>query len=203
MAAEVGDLIQLVDRQTLLGQVCLNVFYYRMVSIVDLGDDYLSDLNIMYETQVMDLALPLQSSDLLHVAREWKNLSNNLDLYTNTTVVPGESAAGGAVMPSYVSWGFMLQRSTLATRNGFKRLAGVTDGAVEGNLPIAGAIPLLNAYAATLAADLMAGIVSVAEPVIVKRPITPPVGAYIYSSVNEASFRALGTQNTRKSGRGI
>lgn len=203
MAAAVGDLIQLVDNQLYLAQQCINVYYYRMTSVVDLGDNYLEDLNTIWEDLVLDEVIGLQSDALTHVSREWKNLSNNLDFFTDNTVVPGFLATpGGENTPSYVSAGFLLQRETLATRNGYKRFAGIPEGSISGNTYV-GSTAVVDAVEAALASDLMAGIVSVAEPVIVKRPIVPPVGVYVYSSIGSAAFRGLGTQNTRKLNRGV
>lgn len=203
MAAVLGDLLQLVDNQSYLGQQILNVYYYRVTATLGLADPYLSDLNSYWEDNVLDPIIQIQGDGLVHQSREWRNISNGTDLFVESTAVPGaNSVAESSELPSYVSLGFLLQRESLATRNGYKRFAGLTENFVEGNT-WTGSTTSIDNIETALAGDLNIGILAVAEPVIVKRPIVVPVGSYIYSSIGSASFRGLGTQNTRKAGRGV
>jgi len=160
-------------------------------------------MNDFWEDNVLPPILELQVNDLTHVSREWRNLSNGIDLFVQADVIPGIPSGGAEASTSYLSWGFMLVRETLATRNGYKRFAGVPEGFYSGNFANPAIAPELEAVEEALALDIMAGIVTLAEPVIVRRPIEPPVGVYTYSSVGSAQFRGLGTQNTRKAGRGV
>lgn len=203
MAAANGDLIQLVDNQSYLGQQCLNVYYYRIIALLGVDGGYLEDMNDWFETNVLGPVRALQVTSISHVSREWRNLSNGTDLFVDGSVVTGtQSASEEELLPSYVSLGFMLQRESLATRNGYKRIAGISENVIEGNI-----VPLPNATIAAveagLAADITIGGFPVAEPVIVKRPIVVPVASYVYSSIGSAQFRSVGTQNTRKAGRGV
>jgi len=203
VAAVLGDLIQVLDNQVYLEQQVLNVYYYRVTSITGLGADYLSALNDIWEATVLDPILAIQLSSLVHVSRDWRNLSNGIDLFTAVEDIVGEVAFSTAIQtPSYVSAGFMLRRETLETRNGYKRFAGLPDDAIAGN-NWTGTGADIEAIETALAADLIGGLITLAEPVIVKRPITPPVTTYVYSSIGSATFRGLGTQNTRKQGRGV
>lgn len=203
MAGTLGDLLQLVDNQTYLGQQVLNVYYYRITSITPLADPYLPTLGDWWESEVLPAITAIQLNSLVHVSREWRNLTNGTDLYTDTTAVPGVQTTGsGNASPSYVSAGFMLQRESLVTRNGYKRFAGISDANIAGNEWLEDGTTISNLEEA-LASDIFAGLVQVAEPVIVKRPIDVPVASYEYASIGSASFRSLGTQNTRKAGRGV
>jgi hypothetical protein len=203
VAAVLGDLLQLVDNQSYLGQQVLNVYYYRVTATLGLADPYLADLNSYWEDNVLDPIIQIQGDGLVHQSREWRNISNGTDLFVESTAVPGaNSVAESSELPSYVSLGFLLQRESLATRNGYKRFAGLTENFVEGNT-WTGSTTSIDNIETALAGDLNIGILAVAEPVIVKRPIVVPVGSYIYSSIGAASFRGLGTQNTRKAGRGV
>lgn len=203
MVAALGDLIQLVDRQEYLEQVVLNVYYYRITSLTGLSDPYLPTLNDWWEETVLPPILAVQSGNLGHMAREWRNMTNGTDLFIQSDAIFGDEAGSGNNLPSYVSWGFMLQRESLVTRNGYKRIAGLVESMVEGNQPDSGTVALLDNVADVLAQDIVVGLATVAEPIIVKRPIVAPVASYDYSSIGGASFRGLGTQNTRKKGRGI
>lgn len=203
MAASLGDLIQLVDNQLYLGQQVLNVYYYRVTVALGIADPYLNLLNDYWEDNVLEHVIQIQSDNLSHVSREWRNLTNGADLFVDGSVIPGALAESDASdTPSYVSAGFLLHRESLVTRNGYKRFAGITEAQITGNTYVGNMTHIANVETA-LAADLNVGIISSAEPVIVKRPISVPVTSYLYASIGSASFRGLGTQNTRKAGRGI
>lgn len=199
-----GDLIQIVDYQTYLAQQVLNVYHYRITTIGTWESTQYSLLLDQFFTNVITPVTDMQSDDLLHTTTELRNLSNNLDIVTRTNNRTGQIvSADSNNMPSYVSLGFKLVRESLSTRNGYKRFAGVTEGQVAGNTYtfIAG---VQAAVQAALAADLTVDAARIVAPVIVQRPINPPVGsAYTYSNVGSAVFVGLGSQNSRKQGRGI
>jgi hypothetical protein len=201
MAAALGDLIRLTDFQTYLGETVLNVYYYRITEITGVTGDYLEIIHEEWYSKVLAAVLPIQGPTLIHTNREVRNLSNNLDYFMDSFSTPGEFDGDNA-LNSFTSLGFMLVRESLATRNGYKRYAGLSENQVQGNT-YNGSLALTDDIAAALAMDLMLGLTILAEPVIVKRPIIPPVEDYVYSSIGSAQFRGLGTQNTRKPGRGI
>jgi hypothetical protein len=202
VSAAIGDLIQLVDVQDYLGQQVLNVYYYRTEVLTGLGGDYLSQMNDWWMSTVLPPILAIQSGNLGHVSREWRNMSNGTDLFIDSSIEFADLSGSGENLPSYVSWGYQLQRESLVTRNGYKRFAGVVEGWVIGNDPNPSNLADLQAVEPVLAANIVIGIVDIASPIIVKRPITAPVASYDYSNIGSATFRGLGTQNTRKAGRG-
>lgn len=201
MAATNGDLLRCVDTQSYLGETCLNVYYYRVNSIVGLDADYLTAMNTIWEEVVMTPITALQGSNLLHTAREWRNLSNGVDISVITSVVPGQVSESSSA-PSFTSYGFMLVRESLVTRNGYKRFAGIPDSFIDGNNYVEDPTWITDVENG-LASDLTLGLIGVAAPVIVKRPIDTPAGEYVYSDIGSAAFRGIGTQNTRKQNRGI
>lgn len=203
MAAILGDLIQMIDDQSYLGQQVLNVYYYRITATLGLADGYLSDLNDYFTSDILINIRAIQLDGLLHLSREWRNLSNGVDLFADNSVLNGTVGGAATVYtPSFLSAGFMLQRESLATRNGYKRFAGISEANVSGN-SLVGLTTEVGNLETNLAQDLLIGIIPVAEPVIVKRPINPPVESYVYASIGSASFRSVGTQNSRKAGRGV
>jgi len=203
VAATLGDLIQLIDNQYWEGQQILNVYYYRVTNALGLADGYLSDMNDSWETTVLDKVKVIQSQYLQHTSREWKNLTNGVDLFVDGSVVNGtHSGSATSQLPSFISAGFILRRESLVTRNGYKRFAGLHDDQVDGNTYV-GDTGDMDDIEVALASDLTYLLGTYAEPVIVKRPITPPVTSYLYASIGSASFRGIGSQNTRKAGRGI
>ena len=201
VAGETGDLIRVADVQSYLGEQMLNIYYYRIFTIDVVGDDYLEALNTSWESVVLDKVRAIQNTLVQHVSREWRNLSNGADLFSDSTVLNG-TVGGTEHLNSFTSLGFLLRRSSLATRNGYKRFGGLLDTQVEGNAYTAD-MGVIHDVETALSSDISIGLVPTAGPVIVKRPIATPAGAYVYSLVSEASFRGLGTQNSRKQGRGV
>lgn len=199
-----GDLIQITDFQRYLGQDVLNVFYYRITSITGLDNTAYEVMADWFEADWVQLVKGLQTPDLVHTSIEIRNMSNGLDFYSLPINVPGIDNTGGAVSsPSYVSLGFKLIRESLATRNGYKRIGGLSDANIAGNTFTFPNGTIRAAIEAFLASDWIEGVVTLAEPVIVKRPIVVPAGTgYVYASIGAAQYTQLGTQNTRKAGRG-
>ena len=181
----------------------LNVYYFRATPPLGATEPLLSEMNDAFETVVLNKVKAIQNIWVYHTSREWKNLTNGVDLFVDGTVVRGDTdSALTAALPSFVSMGFILRRESLVTRNGYKRICGLNDNDVTGNEYVGSMTPI-HALEEGLASDLMYGLATIAEPIIVKRPITPPVEEYLYSSIGSASFRGVGTQNTRKAGRGV
>lgn len=193
----------MTDVQTLLNQVVLNVYYYRVTSITGVAQGGYALFDTWFQANVMTPVRAIQNQALVHTGLQIRNLSNGLDYYENSFSLAGtQSESVGTVMPPNVCWTFRLVRESLATRNGYKRYAGVSEGLVANGVSALTATPANNVINA-LKADYVEGAVTIAEPVIPKRPILVPAGNYVYASIGDAQFRGLGTQNTRKIGRGI
>lgn len=204
VALSLGDLIEIVDYQTYLGEAVLNVYYYLSQNANVVDSDYLESLSTAFTGGVLAAVTELQVEGLLHANRTIKNLSNGVDFFVDTDVVTGQIAAPLATyMPSYVSAGFMLVRSNLNTRNGYKRFSGLTEGNVQGNDLVSFGTSV-DDIEDSLAQELITLLSDTFIPVIVKRPIPAPGGAdAITNPISSSAFRGIGTQNTRKPGRGI
>ncbi len=197
----VGGLIQITDFQQYLGHQILNVYYYRAIETVDWGDNIITVLGD-FTTRVIDVVRTIQSQNLVHEFIEARDLSSNLQVASITLSANGTFANTTENAPSSLCHTFRLQRNSLVTRNGYKRFAGVVEGQVNGNNQAAITTQIANIITA-LADNLEDGGLEVLEPVIVKRPINPPVGTtYAYSTIAGCDYRGVGTQNTRKVLRG-
>lgn len=203
MAAILGDLIQIDAVGTYYGVECHNIFYYRITNITGLGDAGYEDMIDWFLAGVIAQVQGIQNVNYTYIRIELKNLSNGVDLVIRN-ITPGtrSGTVTGEGLPSYVTYGFKLNRESLVTRNGYKRFSGVSEGQGSGNAYTPPTANITN-LTGELAADWIFGVVNTAEPVIVKRPILVPAGAYQYSSIGSASFRGIGSQNTRKPGSGI
>jgi len=203
VAATLGDLIQIIDEQSYLGEKVLNIYYYRIITIAGLGSDYLELVADWFEDNVIAAVVQEQIGQLSHDLISTRNLSNGIDFYEKPIDTVGTlTADANGQAPSYVSLGFKLIRESLVTRNGYKRFSGLADARIQGNTYF-GDEEDIAAIEDALAADIVIGAVSVAEPVIVKRPLAAaPIASYEYSSIGSSQMVGLGSQNTRKPGRG-
>lgn len=203
MALAVGNIIQIIDTQTYLGQEVLNVYHYRCTAVSPTPTDPYGNLLDMFDVDVVENVAEIQMSNLLHVSREARNLSNGLDFAINSSVIPGGmSTDTHQELNSFTSAGFLLQRSSLATRNGYKRVGGLSETDVVGNDWVGETTRLDDiegAFAMTITAEL--GVTF--QPIILKAGSDPLTEDPIYSNVATASFRGIGTQNSRKPGRGV
>ena len=205
MAASLGDLIQIVDNGLYLGQACNNVWHYRVTSITGLAGDYLNVLTDWFVANVMVQIRQIQVSQFNHTVIEGKNLSNGIDFFQETINLAGTISTGAAtLLPSNITSSWKLGRETLTTRNGRKAISGHFDSQVDGN-SIVITPANVTAIQNVMASDIIIGLATICEPVIVRRPINPPVGtSYVYSSIGSAILNPIvGTQNSRKQGRGI
>lgn len=203
MSAALGDLLSITVKASLFGEDVYNIFYYRVTSVTGIDSSGYVPLVDEFVTQVLTPQRALQSDDVIYQEALLKNLTNGVD-FAFASFAP--ASIGGTVaqpsMPSFLTLSFRLQRESLATNNGGKHIAGVPEGFVTGNTFV-GSSSLLTDYADALAADIVVGLVTLCEPVIVKRPIPVPATiGYVYSSVGGADYRKVGTQNSRKPGSG-
>lgn len=135
-----------------------------------------------------------------------------------TYLVPSSQGAGGEgadALPPESCWTFKLLRPSGSFRHGFKRFAGVSEAAQANGFPTSGVVTSLNTIATLLATALQAYSIgsggapdapvagSSMQPVIVQKIINgdliSPVNIGV---VTAAVFDKIGTQNTRKFGRG-
>jgi hypothetical protein len=199
VGAALGDLIQIIDNQTYLGEDLMNVYYFRWFSAPSVDNTVYTALLNSFDEIVIDKVIQAQNEYVTHTTLSIRNLSNNLDYAEMTIAKDGLLDVDPAnTLQSYVTLGFQLIRDSLATRNGYKRISGLIESQVEGN-DFVGSLTYIGDIISAMQANLYVGVIQVAAPVIVKRPIDPPVGtSYVYSSVQSVLFKGLGTQNSRK-----
>lgn len=202
MGIAAGDLIRLTDRQTYQGQEMLNVYYYNVESSVGTTTGYLESFINSWQTALQTAILNIQADATLHVALEAVNLTNAIDFASEIVNLPGNvPAAADALMPSFNCITFLLRRASLATRHGYKRYGGMVDGYASGN-NVALSTTLTNPIRTGLNLLLTDSFGNTYRPIIVGRPIPDPAITYTYSLISGVDAPKVGTQNTRKAGRG-
>ncbi len=137
-------------------------------------------------------------------------------LFEDTYSIPANERAGNdasEVMPPFVAWSFRYVRPSTEFRHGYKRFAGVPENLVADGAAVAAGLTLLDTLASVLEAQFEA--VDAAnpgtalsnpvhlEPRIISRvkngePRDPPLIDKPVSVV----YNGMGSQNTRKAGRG-
>jgi len=193
----INDIIQLVTTAELFGQVINNVYHYK---ITTLGTG-----NVAAEETVaswLDMVLPdlrnvmtasMQFRELFAV-----NLGFPSDFYATTLAIDGNIPVGTSPgQPSWMTLVFRYNRVSAADRNGYKKIAGVTENNTAGNA-WSGAAGLItdieNALGGIIGGSISSGYIM--TPFVAHRPIsygTNPTG-YIPSSVK---YSMLSTQRSR------
>lgn len=141
---------------------------------------------------------------------EIRNLSNPLEVFIAPPAVDVTGAITGDCLPPYASWGFIYRRVSTLTRNGYKRFAGVPESMQVNGIPTAGAATTLNASAVFFSSAQPYTLESATAAPDVEITLLPEivrkneVGAMtLHQPVLTVQFRSIGTQNSRKFGRGM
>lgn len=205
MAAGLGDFLFFDIVGNYLGQECHNRFHYRVTSITGLMGDYLTVMSEWLRDNVLNNIRALQVSTYTYGRIDSKNLTNNIDFASLPLATAGNIGATVATsLPSNITMSFKLNRESLITRNGWKRFSGGYEENLDGNAWTLSGAPITNVQNA-LAADIVLGIATIAEPVVIKTPyVVPLVTTHPYASIGSSTFRTnCGTQNSRKPGVGV
>jgi len=188
------DIYSIEDRQTFLGQSVVNVYYYQDVGVNAITEAQLADI---FEVTVIDELVSVQATNLVHDTIRVTNLTNPGPYSEYTIGTQGEKSS--EPLPRFNAWGFRFVRDSLATRNGYKRIAGVTEDLQSSGVATSAALTLLNtvtgAFLATLSGD--SGNL-LAKPVIVGRNSNGTYDLSRVSNVVSVVYYAITTQNSRK-----
>lgn len=208
MAVAVGDIIEYTLQQTCMGSTLLNVFHYEATIVepsVDYDDVASAFLNVPYQGIKNCQATAVQYVRLLI-----RNLTNGIDIAETVLTDTGERS--GEAATSMLAYGFRLNRSTAITRHGQKRIGGVSETDLTGQVPTAGMLVILADTADKFGEPaLVDGTVDhdiSLDPVIVGRFPTghAQAGQLDLSKINpvaSAAFVSVTTQTSRKLGRGV
>lgn len=203
MTVATGDFLQLIARQLHANQQILNVFYYKWIATGQSGVAYLTNFMDTFETNIRFNLLGVQATSLTWTGLSVRNLTNGIDLAERAydPAIPGSIA--GDHMPPFVTNTFRLNRVNLLVRNGYKRFGGVPEAHQNGGISSMPTANQTNIKAALLM-DLPISATPSLRPVILRRPLPllVPQG-HAHSEVGSVDFRGIGSQNTRKFGRGI
>lgn len=198
-----GDVLQILFEQELLGQVIRNVFGY-VVSVADPAAT-MEDVADRMIIEIGDVQLTFQNNAVNAVLCTAKNLDNPDEFQEVAWVGSGGHASDGPVLPSYVAAGFKLLRGDVDTRNGSKRVAGIGEDVVSNNDWDGSVGPAVLTYVDALAATIFItpSTMEIMPVIIGRDPITGQPDTGRIAPVIEAQANPqITTQNSRKAGRG-
>lgn len=195
---------------------CNNVFHYRVDSINE-TDPVENTLSLVGKALWSSIKAPLRGLTT-NVMNYYSLECVKISLATGeegdsmTYFIPESERAGlasGESLPPHVTWSFKFARPSNLFRHGYKRFSGVGEAYQSKGYPVAEQLDELDLLAVAMAAylDVESGIGSgtpgVIAPVLIQevkngQRILPQV-AYEPGSVQ---FAKIGSQNTRKYGRG-
>lgn len=192
-----GEVYRAVHKYMVRGEECQNVYHYIVepanASINSAWGSFVGSFAPILENSIA----PLQNINATWLSVEVANL-NNLDDYGIYPFVDVTGERVGDCEPAFMTFTFMLHRSTRAMRNGRKAISGVTESDHTGDqadAAIDGQIANAIAFFEVSITDAHGTMFS---PVICR--ISGATGRCdTYTKVSGASFRWISTQNSRKS----
>jgi len=188
-----GDVYKLVTTYTFLGEEMSNVWHYRQSDGAGAAFEFFEAWN----AAVLPALLDIQSVGVEYLTADIINYDNPGDFgsfsYPGTTL--GERA--GEAQPPFVSWAFRLNRTSRVTRNGQKRIGGVSEADVQNGIASSGVLTPLDNAAIAMGTVVEAGL-DVYFPVIVRLTTTPPIEPDIINNISEGVYVRVSTQNSRK-----
>jgi hypothetical protein len=155
---------------------------------------------------VTNVVLPIadcQASDAHWTQLEIKQVVGGSAYFVDLFAQSINGEVIGDCCPPSVAWTFRYQRTQLGRRHGYKRIPGVAESSQAGGLVQTGFAATLNAAAAAMEADLVPISGISLRPVVLHRmlngqEVNPPVP----QDIEGVHFSHIGTQNSRKYGRG-
>lgn len=204
MALATSHIVRVTDVQTYLNQEVLNVYHYGL--IVETGSTVptMSEILSAIETAVVDEVALRQNGSVTHTELTGVNLSDGVTIGSITTNTTGSNVASGEALPSFYCVTIRLQRSSALTRHGYKRYCGISEGEVQGNDLLQNPFNSWQAVADLLRDNITIDTGVTLMPIILGtvQPALPNLNTAVYSEIIDSDVRGIGTQNTRKRGRG-
>jgi hypothetical protein len=165
----IGDIFQVILDQTLVGKNMLNVWFYRAT------EDNITALDVAvgFDAAIMSDLADVQTTLVNYDALRVRNLFDPADVAEAT---PSESTGGVTVtgdtnVPNFAALSYVSPRTRGDVRNGYKRIGGIKEEYIEGNIvdPDAVQYSQFLTLAGVFSDDLQKAAADVLQPVIVAR----------------------------------
>lgn len=202
MAIALNDILQITWEQTYLSRVALNVYFYKVTTLT--GTPTYEEVGDAFALAVIDKVNAIQSNQVANVGYEIKNVTNELDIFSDVNTALGDVA--NEALPAFNAWGFRLVRATALTRHGSKRYVGIPETWVTNGTPNASFTTARDELIAVLDDPLTVDGATgdcVITPVIVGRVFDETEGYYKLdltriNSISAVAFSRITSQVSRK-----
>ena len=158
-----GDVIELVHRQSYLGQQLNNVYYFESVD----GSTPLATLANWFETNIVPLVKNMQNDLVTHDALNLKNLFAPEETYEELLTGAGAVASGLVEGMTFLACQVRFDHNEGNVRPGFKRIGGVPMGLINDTVWTAAQISAMDSFGAALI-----------------NPLTPALASWVHVIIN-------------------
>lgn len=193
-----NDVYLVRDIQSYIGSLTLNTYFYRLTTV---GTNPIpaAALNAGFQSGIVANRVPIQANALLNTGVEVINLRDLADYSLDNTVSPATGSIASQGTPPFVALSFRAARANPGQRYAFKRIGGLTETLVEGNIVNSGFTAAVNAFAAALGATIPGADGSLWTPVQVQRPIAYGVAPVVLRNLTGSiwSQRGIVSQASR------
>lgn len=217
ITVSVGDIVRVTLRAVMAGSVqCLNVFHYAVTAVDPaVNGNTLRSAAISVWYNLQDNLRPYIGGNVVFQSI----IAESLDL-TTWNVINGEEfaipsgeqvgQATGDVLPPANCWSFKYTRATSDFRHGYKRFPGVPENKQHEGLVNSGDLAGMNVIADALFADVIfadednvdAGTGRLIPRIYKAQRYGSTVRPVEFQKPAAVVYEGIGTQNTRKFGRG-
>lgn len=158
----------------------------------------LLDVATAFADQHIEIIRFIQSQDWEHVVVLIENVLNGATALYNLIGYFGTRASEST--PASNAWTFPIKPIGPTLKRGGKRIVGVGEGDSSNDVPTSGMNTLLDIASLAFFAPLNVNGVTVNQAIV--RPVGTPPTSYLVSNAVSSLSRGIGTQVTRKLGRG-
>jgi hypothetical protein len=195
MPTTLNTIARIEDRQTLETQEIINAYHFLLDGVVSSPD--LDDLLDQFETVYINAIRTAQVNDVLHVEAYAKQINGGFEEATRVVNIQGVRAATPQ-QASFVAAGYRLNRSSTDVRNGSKRIAGVADEDLDGNVFNATGTGFWSVLNVVFVAPLVTTDGTWTPIIYSSSNPTPAVGPLLYSTVSGAIWNPLATSQVSR-----
>ncbi len=195
-----GDTFEIKLSGLVLGQQVINVWHYAQLE-TGTSHPALADILGAWTATIRAALIGAMSAGASYQSAHLSWVIGGTELY-DAVLTDWIGQLAGEALPPYACWSFLFRRLYNTTFNGHKRIPGVRETDQADGAAIGDQITRLNALATLFGSAIVIGGV-LWTPVIVSRVLNGiPRTVPVINPVDVVQYRSLGTQNTRKFGRG-
>lgn len=195
----VDDIFEFQLFSTLFNKQVLNVFHYQLTALT--GTVTLGELSLAFWTHIAAELRALTTTEIAYNRIDYLNIGNEAEFGTTSLAnVTGDQVAD--TLPPFFVATFRYFRATRAVRSGYKRFAGISEGAITDGAATSAFLTLTYALSDELDDSItytnLANSATI-KPVILSRVLNgQPRPTPVAFDITSVDFTHFGTQNTRK-----